>query len=534
MITEKSETPPTVDGEKPAPAAPVSAESAAPPAHAAAHSRSGRKPLLIGIVAVIAIVALIFGVRWILAALSTVSTDDAYVNSHVTFVAPRVAGQVAQVYVDDNNRVRNGDLLVQLDKEPYVVQVNIKKAAVASAEADLHAIRAQVRGGEALARSLRWKLQHAMEDVQNQVAALKTAVAALESARAVARRAKADVDRAEPLVQKGAISSEEMDRRKQVLEVADAQVKQALQGVYQIRASLGLPEQPGDDLASVPRFVTFLWPFLTKAARDLTFVPGDLDESFSSVRQAQSELMQAAFQIGVVYPLDKKPRKMLADFLARDPGGDLDKIYAKILDDAPAVRQAQEKVALAERDLDQAILNLKYCDVRAEIDGVVTRRNVNPGNNLIAGQEVMAIRSLREIWVDANFKETELANLRIGQPVDLRVDMYGKRKSFKGRISGFTMGTGSTLALLPAQNATGNFVKVVQRLPVRIDIVDYDPDTEPLFVGLSVEPVVHIKEPPSGPDAGKVLQPYLAPSLLPATNPAPATSPTLTNPGSGT
>ena len=131
---------------------------------------------------------------------------------------------------------------------------------------------------------------------------------------------------------------------------------------------------------------------------------------------------------------------------------------------------------------------MRYCDVVAEIDGVVTRRNVNPGNNVVVGQSLMAIRSLTEIWVDANFKETQLADLRIGQPVDLDVDMYGSRQMFKGRISGFTMGTGSTLALLPPENATGNFVKVVQRLPVRIELLDYDPDKMPLFIGLSVTP----------------------------------------------
>jgi membrane fusion protein (multidrug efflux system) len=177
----------------------------------------------------------------------------------------------------------------------------------------------------------------------------------------------------------------------------------------------------------------------------------------------------------------------------------------------------------ARRDLDQAQLNLRYCDIFAEIDGVVTRRNVNPGNNVQVGQSLMAIRSLTEIWVDANFKETQLRNLRIGQPVDLRLDMYGKRHEFKGRISGFTMGTGSTLALLPAENATGNFIKVVQRLPVRIEFMNYDPDKEPVFVGLSVEPVVHIHEEATGPDAGKLLQPYLEQPKTPAPAPAPAT-----------
>ena len=173
------------------------------------------------------------------------------------------------------------------------------------------------------------------------------------------------------------------------------------------------------------------------------------------------------------------------------------------MENAPAIKQAEAKLKQAEADLDQAKLNLRYCDVYAEISGVITRRNVNPGNNVQAGQGLMAIRSLTEIWIDANFKETQLANLRIGQHVELDVDMYGRRRVFEGRITGFTMGTGSTLALLPAQNATGNFIKVVQRLPVRIELTNYDPDKEPLFVGLSVVPYVFIKEPPTGPACGR-------------------------------
>src|ERR1700740_1245765 len=104
----------------------------------------------------------------------------------------------------------------------------------------------------------------------------------------------------------------------------------------------------------------------------------------------------------------------------------------------------------------------------------------------------MAIRSLSEIWIDANFKEPQLRELRRGQPADLYVDMYGDKQVFKGRIAGFTMGTGSTLALLPPQNATGNFVKIVQRLPVRIELEGYDPDKTPLFVGAWVAPSVYL------------------------------------------
>jgi membrane fusion protein (multidrug efflux system) len=218
--------------------------------------------------------------------------------------------------------------------------------------------------------------------------------------------------------------------------------------------------------------------------------------------------VQAAAKLGVADSFDKSPKQLVADFYKRDPQGNIDRIYEQILKDAPSVKQASAKLMQANRNLEQAQLNLRYTDIVAEIDGVVTRREVNPGNNVTAGQAVMGLRSLTDIWVDANFKETQLAKLRIGQPVDLDVDMYGGREHFKGRISGFTMGTGSTLALLPPENATGNFVKVVQRLPVRIDLVNYDPERAPLFVGLSVTPTVDTHATPEGDNAGKVLQPY--------------------------
>ena len=188
-----------------------------------------------------------------------------------------------------------------------------------------------------------------------------------------------------------------------------------------------------------------------------------------------------------------------------------------MIQDAPSLKQAQANLEQAQRNLDEAKLELSYCAIVAEIDGVITRRNVNPGNNVQVGQSLMAIRSLRDIWVDANFKETQLRHLRIGQRAELKVDMYGGEHTFEGRISGFTMGTGSTLALLPPQNATGNFVKVVQRLPVRLDITNYDPDKLPLFVGLSVEPSVDVKSAPTGPNAGKFLQELAQP--IPETKP---------------
>ena len=434
--------------------------------------------------ALILVVVCVFGIPWIRFALNTVSTDDAYVNGHVTFVAPRVSGQISRVLVDDNYRVRKGELLAELDKEPYQIAVSQNKATVDTAEADLQAAKAEARGIEAEARSRRWKLQRAVEDLDNQIALLHARVATLDKSKAELTLAQIDFNRAKQLLGTPAESRQEYDRAQKALSTADARVNEALAGVYQARASLGLPAQPS-------------------SGEDLGQVPPDLDETFSSVLEAQADLIQSAAKLGIVHSFDQGPKQMLAQF---EKQGDIDRDFAQLTTEAPAVKQAEAKLEAANRDLAQAELDLRYCDIVAEIDGVVTRRNVNPGDYVQIGQNLMAIRSLTEIWVDANFKETELRDLRIGLPVDLYVDMYGGRQVFKGRISGFTMGTGSTLALLPPQNATGNFIKVVQRLPVRIDLEGYDPDKKPLFIGTSVVPYVYIDQPPSGPDAGKFLQ----------------------------
>lgn len=496
-------------------ASPSPSPSTAPPPEAG-HGSGGAPPGTAGgsrgstkgILAVVLLAAVAGGVLWYIRSLRFVSTDDAYVAGHVTYVAPRVSGQVARVLVDDNNRVRKGDLLVQLDKEPFEVERAIALSAVEAAKSDVGAAIAEARGLTAQARTMRFALEHAVEDVNNQVETLKSKIATLKSQQATEEKARADFRRIENLAKGEATTQQQVDAAKEAVAVTAAHVQEALQGVYQIRVSLGLPAKPaeGDDLAQVP---------------------ADLDQTFSSVRQAQSAVIQAAARLGITDTYDKTPRQMIADFYKRDPDGNIDRIYAELVRNAPGVKQAESKLAQAQRQLDQANLNLKYTDVVAEIDGVVTRRNVNPGNNVVAGQSLMAVRSLSEIWVDANFKETQLANLRIGQPVEIDVDMYGSHQTFRGRISGFTMGTGSTLALLPAQNATGNFVKVVQRLPVRIDLLDYDPEKVPLFIGLSVEPRVLIHEKPTGADAGKFLQPYAATATAPAMPGPPGEKPPL-------
>ena len=299
-------------------------------------------------------------------ALNTVSTDDAYVNGHVTYVAPRVPGQVARVLVDDNNRVKKGDLLVQLDREPYQVQVDIKKAAVVSAEADLKAAEAQVRAILGQARSLRWKLQRAMEDVDDKVALLAARVAALKSKEASLDRARADFTRADALFARHAISREEFDQRREAERTAEAAAKQALEEVYEARVALGLPPRP--------------------VKGELSDVPADLNQTFSGVREALAALVQTLAQVGLPPPaMDRTPKDALDEFIRRDKEGNIDRILERLVPEAPAVRQAEAKLLQARRDLAQAELNLRYCDIISEIDGVVTSKNVNPGNNVAGG-----------------------------------------------------------------------------------------------------------------------------------------------------
>src|SRR5580693_6650983 len=184
------------------------------PVAPANHRPRWRRTLAMGVLAAVVVAALWkFGVPWIELTLNTVSTDDAYVNGHVTFVAARVSGQIDRVLVDDNNRVRKGDVVAQLDREPYEVVLAEKRAAVETAKADLLAAAAAMHGLEAQARGQYWQLQNAMEDVHNRVALLHARVAALNKSNAKFKLAQLDFARAEQLLPSQTISQQEYDRR---------------------------------------------------------------------------------------------------------------------------------------------------------------------------------------------------------------------------------------------------------------------------------------------------------------------------------
>ncbi len=258
------------------------------------------------------------------------------------------------VLVDDNYRVRKGQLLVTLDKIPYQIIVDEKQAAYGVAKANLVVAQDEFRGLIGKARSARFQLQHAIEDVDNQVALLRSNVAKL---------AKADADYKRAInLQKtpGVISQQDVDQYKAAYLVA-------LEQVYQTRVGLGLPMKPENG--------------------DLTDVPKNLDQTYSTVRAAVANLYQAGASLGIsLKSFDYTPRELIDAFYSLDPSHNVDVIYAHLTENAPSIKLAEANVQQARADLDQAKLNLSYCDVYAEIDGVVTSRNVNPGNNVTAGQ----------------------------------------------------------------------------------------------------------------------------------------------------
>jgi membrane fusion protein, multidrug efflux system len=296
------------------------------------HRSRWQRRLALGALAALVLAAIWkFGVPWIELTLNTVSTDDAYVNGHVTFVAARVSGQIARVLVDDNNRVHKGDILAQLDREPYEVAVAEKRAAVATAKADLLVAAAAARGLGAQARGQYWQLQNAMEDVDNRVALLHARVAALDKSNATLKLAQLDFARAEQLLPSQTISRQEYDRRQAVLSESQAEVARALAEVQQIRVSLGLPAQP--------------------QSGDLGEVPPDIDQTFSSVRDVQAALIRTTAQLGVGHSYEQLPKQMLRQFENLNQG-DVDRTIEGLTATAPAVKQAQARLDAANRDLD--------------------------------------------------------------------------------------------------------------------------------------------------------------------------------------
>jgi membrane fusion protein (multidrug efflux system) len=370
------------------------------------------------------------------------STDDAQVDGHITPIAAKIYGRVAKVQVRDNQQVKAGQVLVQLDPADYQAALDEAKGALALAEGEARSAGVDVpRTSEDTASgtsSAQAQLAGAQADLmraqatyeQSQTADLAYAQANIEKSRANAQLAQADLARYLPLMEKGEISKQQYDAAKAN---ADATA-----------SALTADQQK-----------------LVQAQRNVEISRAQLDASRARVLQAQAGVASAHADV-------KRVAMRSADAQAK-----------------------LAKVEQARAQVDAAQLNLGYCNVVAPIDGVVTHKQAEDGQIVQQGQGLMVIVPLQDVWVTANFKETQLRKMRAGQKVYVEVDTYGK--TFPGHVDSIAGATGAVVSLLPPENATGNFVKVVQRIPVKIVLDPIPPDVAVLRPGMNVDATVITK-----------------------------------------
>ena len=367
------------------------------------------------------------------------STDDAQVDGHITPIGAKISGRVAAVLVDDNQAVKAGQVLVKIDPRDYQAAVDQAKAALGVAESearsagvDVPRTRENVASGTSSADA---QYLGAVADVaraqatyeQAQTADLAWARANIEKSRANAQLALADLARYTPLMERGEISKQQYDAAKANADATASALK-----------------ADQEKLAQAQRNVE-----VTKAQLDA-----------SRARVAQSQAVVAAAK------------------------ADVKQISMKSAD-------AESKIAKVEQAraaLDAAQLNLSYTDVVAPVDGVATHKQVEPGQIVQIGQGLMVVVPLHDVWVTANFKETQLRAMKAGQRAHVKVDTYGR--TFDGHVDSIAGATGAVLSLLPPENATGNYVKVVQRIPVKIVLDPIPQEKAILRPGMNVEATV--------------------------------------------
>ncbi len=408
-------------------------KSSAPPAV----SRSKLRIMLIGVLAAAIAVAawFYFSTR------NRVSTDDAQVDGHIIPIAAKISGNIAEVLVDDNQPVKAGDVLVRIDPRDYQARVDQARAALAVAESQARGAQARVpwtdattetgmSSAEAQVATAQAELARARVDAQQAADAdLSYAQANVESAQANYDRAQADLARMKPLVAKEEISQQQFDAYVAAARMAEGQLRAAQQKVASAR----------DKGRSTEAAVAAAQARLDKARADLA-------QSSANRKQVNISAAQAA--------------------------------------------STRASVQHARADLETAELELSYTTVKAPVDGVVTRKTVQIGQIVQPGQAFLILVPLKDIWVTANFKETQLRAVSVGQRAEVKVDMYGK--TFPGRVDSLSGATGTRLSLLPPENATGNYVKVVQRIPVKIKL-DPLPGQYVLRPGMNVEATIFTK-----------------------------------------
>ncbi len=385
-------------------------------------AKPSRRRIVIPILIGLATIILIVGIPYLIYASRHVTTDDAQIDGNITTIAPRVKGQVSALYVEDNSVVHRGDILLRLDDRDLRAAADQAAATFAQAVASHDAAAIGVPQQAQLTSA---QIAQADAGIGQGQSGVTTAQAALQSAQAQLSAAQANLVKA---------SKDEARARELVAQGAIAQADaDAALATYQAALS-------------------------------------SRDSAEQTVRQAQAGLQRSEAQLAA----------NSAELQQAQAGVDTTKIKAA------QANTSEAQVKAAKAALDDANLQLSYATIHAPIDGVVSKRSVNVGDFVNSGQALMAIVDEQNIWVTANLKETQMTNVRLGQPATIHVDAYPHEK-FRGTVESIAPATGSTFALIPPDNATGNFTKVVQRVPVRIKIDQASDPNHLLRQGLSVE-----------------------------------------------
>jgi len=396
----------------------------------------------IGIAIVVVVIAVLATSVWLWATAGRETTDDAQVDAHVTPVAARVGGTVVEVSIKENQQVDAGTVLVVIDPRDYQVALDKARAELATAEADAAAARVNIPITSTAATG---NVSNARGGVDQAEAGIDTAQRGIEAANARLATAQARQREAEANAVK---TAKDVERFKGLLakdEIAQQQYDAAVASADAARA--------GADSAKA-----------------------QVQEAQAGISVAQSQLMQAraghAQATAQLQGAQTAPEQVAAQ-RARASSAD-----ARVLQQKAAVQQAE--------------LNVQYATIKAPMKGIVSKKTVEIGQVIQQGQPLMTVIPLEEVWVTANFKETQLENMHPGQPAIVEVDAYGGRE-FKGHIESLAAATGSRFSLLPPENATGNFVKVVQRVPVRIAIDEKQDAQQLLRPGMSVTAKVYTR-----------------------------------------
>lgn len=427
-----------------------------------------RRLLILGGIATL--VLAIVGTMYWLYSRQFESTDDAFVEADITQVAPKIAAYAKKIYVSNNQYVHKGDVLVDLDTSDFEVRLQQAKAQLQQARSQRQVASANVDltqktafAGEQTARS---NVESARQNVEQQRLASQARQSQIAQADAAARTARASLGQSQAqipgarsnvqlaqveynrrlnLFNRGDISRENLDQAQNRLQTAEAKLNEAQQAV----------------IASQSR----------------------VNEAEANVRTAQETFRQSVAQVGLTQSQVGESQGRLQDAAAAPERVEVSQSQ---------IGSAEAAIQAAEAAVAQAELELSYAKITAPEDGFVTRKTVEEGQLVQVGTPLMAISQSDEVWVVANFKETQLEHMEPGQKVEIEVDAFPSEE-FRGHVESLQAGTGSRFSVLPAENATGNFVKVVQRVPVKIVFDEPAEKVKRLVPGMSVEPSVKVR-----------------------------------------